>query len=178
MTTYVALLRGVNVGGARRLSMPDLRAELTYAGYDAVRTYVQSGNIVLAGDVPAARLEEELRALIERRLGVDTPVLVRTRDQLAEVVARNPLADVADDPRRLQVTFLSDEPAPEVVRDLLTADVAPEQAAVAGREIYAWHPDGIQRSPLARLLTDQRLGVTASARSWRTVTALLALADE
>jgi uncharacterized protein (DUF1697 family) len=93
-------------------------------------------------------------------------------------VDRNPFAGVADDPKRYQVSFLSAKPKAAVVRALEAADVAPEQVAVSGREIYAWHPDGIQRSPLAKLLTDEKLGVTATARNWSTVTNLLELARE
>jgi uncharacterized protein (DUF1697 family) len=105
-------------------------------------------------------------------------VVVRTRDELADVVARDPLGEVADDPRRYQVSFLSGMPDAAVIRELEAQDVAPERFVVSGREIYAWYPSGIQRSPLARLLSDDRLGVTATARNWNTVTKLLALADE
>ena len=105
-------------------------------------------------------------------------MVVRTARELAGVVNRNPFADVADDPKRYQVSFLSAKPEAAVVRALEAADVAPEQVAVSGREIYAWHPEGIQRSPLAKLLTDRKLGVTATARNWSTVTKLLELARE
>ena len=110
-------------------------------------------------------------------LGMEVPVIVRTRDEIAGVVRRNPLSDVADDPKRLQVSFLASQPAPAVVRELSSIDVAPERMVLSGREVYAWHPDGIQSSPLARLLSERRLGVTATARNWTTVTKLLELAD-
>lgn len=105
-------------------------------------------------------------------------MLVRTRDELAAVVERDPLGDVADDPKRYQVSFLSARPARAVERELAAADLAPERVVVSGREIYAWHPGGLQRSRLAALLTDRRLGVAATARNWNTVTALLALAED
>ena len=177
MTTYVALLRGINLGARNRVSMPDLRTALGEAAYEEVRTYVQSGNVVLVSDAAAADLERDLQALVAGRLGVDTPILVRTADELAGVVERNPFADVADDPKRHQVSFLSAPLAADVERDLLAADLAPERVAVDGREIHAWHPAGIQRSPLAGRLTDKRLGVTATARTWRTVLALHELAS-
>ena len=176
MTTWIALLRGINLGSHNRVSMPDLRAALADAGYEEVRTYVQSGNVVLDGDASAAELERDLQALIADRCGVDTPVLVRSAEELAGVVERNPFAEIADDPKRHQVSFLSAPPADDVVRGLLDADLAPERVVVDGREIHAWHPAGIQRSPLANRLTDKRLGVTATARNWRTVTALHELA--
>ena len=104
--------------------------------------------------------------------------MVRTRAELAAVVEGDPFADVADDPKRYQVSFLSAKPRAAAVRALEQAEIEPERVAVRGREIYAWHANGIQRSPLAKLLDDKRLGVTATARNWNTVTKLLALADE
>ena len=83
-----------------------------------------------------------------------------------------------DDPARYQVSFLSAKPKATVVRELAAVDVEPERFVVTGRELYAWHPGGIGRSPLAKLLTEKRLGVSATARNWKTVTKLLALADE
>jgi uncharacterized protein (DUF1697 family) len=179
VTTWIALLRGINLGPRRRVSMPDLRGELIDAGYGDVRTYLQSGNVVLSSDhADPAELEQELEELVAGRLGVETPVLVRTRDELAAVVAHDPLAGAAEDPKRYQVIFLSAALDDATTADLEAADIAPERLAVEGRELYTWHPEGIQRSALARLLTDRRLGVTTTARNWRTVTALLALADD
>lgn len=158
--------------------MAALRELLSGLGYDDVRTYLQSGNVVLSSRVSADRLERELEQQLAAGFGADVRVLVRTRDELADVVARDPLGKVADNPARYLVSFLSAEPDPDVVRELTTVDVAPEQFVVSGRELYAWHPDGIQRSPLAKLLSERRLGVVATARNWNTVTKLLALADE
>jgi uncharacterized protein (DUF1697 family) len=178
MARQIALLRGINLGSRRRVAMAELRDLLNGLGYGDVRTLLQSGNVVLTSTAAPARLERELEAQIAAGLGVDVQVIVRTRDELADVIEHNPLAGVADDPRRYQVSFLSAEPDREIVRELVAADVAPEQVAVRGREIYAWHPEGIQRSALAKLISDPRLGVTATARNWNTVTKLLALADD
>jgi len=177
MTVHVALLRGINLGANRRVAMGDLRELLARHGYEDVRTHLQSGNVILSAGVAPATLERDLARLIADGLGVQAPVIVRTRDELAEVVERNPLAGVADDPKRYQVSFLSAEPAREVVRALEGADVEPERIAISGREIYVWHAGGIQRSPAAKLVTDARLGVTATARNWNTVTKLLELAS-
>jgi uncharacterized protein (DUF1697 family) len=178
MTRQIALLRGINVGRHNRVAMGDLRALLVKLGYGDVRTYVQSGNIVLDSDAKPERLGRELEKHIADNLGVAPQIVVRTRDELADVVARNPLADVADELKLYQVSFLSGELDPDVVAELAGVDVAPERVVVSGREIYAWHPEGIQRSPLVKLLSERRLGVTATARNWRTVTTLLAMADE
>jgi uncharacterized protein (DUF1697 family) len=143
-----------------------------------VRTLLQSGNVVLTSRARPATLERDLRKHISDGLGVDCDVIVRTRDELAAVVERNPLGDVADDPKRYTVAFLAGEPDSAVVQEIAAADVAPERFAADGRELYTWHPGGIQNSQLAKLLTPERLGVTLTARNWNTVMKLLALADE
>jgi uncharacterized protein (DUF1697 family) len=177
LTRYVALLRGVNVGAHRRIAMSDLRELLGGLGYGDARTLLQSGNVVLASEAGPKELARELEHQILSGLGVDTQVIVRTRDELATVVAHNPLVEVADDLKRYQVSFLAAKPDQRLMREIGRMDLAPERFAYRGREIYAWHPQGIQRSPLARLLSERRLGVGVTARNWRTVTALLALAD-
>ena len=108
------MLRGINLGPNRRVPMAELRALLTDAGYEDVRTYVQSGNIVLRSSQPVARLERDVAGLLHDRFGFEVPVVGRTAAQLAKVVARNPLGDVADDPKRYQVSFLSAPLAPNV----------------------------------------------------------------
>jgi uncharacterized protein (DUF1697 family) len=177
MPRQIALLRGINLGSHKRVGMGPLRELLVRLGYGDVRTYLQSGNVVLTSPASPERLQRELEQQIAEELGLETRVLVRTRDELADVIERDPLAGVADNPRRYQVSFLSAEPDAEVVRELGRVDVAPERFVVSGREIYTWHPDGIQRSKLNKVLSDRSLGVVATARNWNTVTKLLALAD-
>jgi uncharacterized protein (DUF1697 family) len=177
MPRQVALLRGINLGARNRVAMGDLRELLTGLGYGDVRTLLQSGNVVLSSRVGGERLERALREQIADGLGVDAPVITRTRDEIADVIERNALAAVATDPKRYQVSFLTGEPVADVVRELAAIDVAPELLAISGREIYTWHPDGIQNSPVAKLLSERRLGVGATARNWNTVQKLLALAD-
>ena len=158
--------------------MSDLRALLVGLGYGDVRTHLQSGNVVLE----SGKSPEQLRRTIEKALAdefeVDVEIFVRTRDELADVIARDPLGDVADDPSRYLVSFLSAEPDPARVREAAAADAGQERFAVSGRELFAWHPGGVHASKLARVVTERRLGVTATARNWTTLTKLLALADE
>ena len=158
--------------------MPELRELLAGAGFDDVRTYLQSGNVLLSSKASRERLARKCEREIAGRFGLDIEVVVRTRDELAEVVRRNPLGDVAVNPKRYQVSFLAAEPDPEVVRKLAAAAVPPEQFVAIGRELYAWHPEGVARSRLWALLAGRGLGVPATARNWTTVTKLLAMADE
>jgi uncharacterized protein (DUF1697 family) len=178
MARQIALLRGINLGSARRVPMARLREVLTDAGHGDVRTLLQSGNVVLTSGLKPDRLERELEKQIAAEFGFDVSVLVRTRDELADAIERDPLGKVADDPKRYMVNFLSGEPGPQIADALEAVDAGPDRFVISGREIYSWHPDGLARSDLAKALADRRLGVTATARNWNTVTKLLALADD
>jgi uncharacterized protein (DUF1697 family) len=175
---HVAMLRGINLGPRRRVPMADLRTLLTEAGYEDVRTYVQSGNIVLRSPAKPAEVERELQRLISERFGFDVPVVVRSRAQLAAIVKADPLGDVADDPKRYVVTFLAEKPGGDVVHRLQGLATDSEQFTSAGRQMYTWHPDGQARSKLAAALTGKGLGANATARNWTTVTTLLEMAAE
>ena len=177
MPPQVAFLRGINLGSNRRVSMGDLRELLEGHGYEDVRTHLQSGNVILSTTVSGVPLERALERQLADGLGIEVEVLVRSRKQLADVVARDPLGTVAKNPSRYLVSFLRSKPPAKVVRDLTAADLAPARLVIAGRELYAWHPDGVQQSKLSKVLA-QRLGVAATARNWNTVTKLLELASE
>ena len=177
MARYVALLRGVNLGANRRVPMAELRALLEEMGFEDVRTLLQSGNVGLTSRKSAKAVREALEAVIADRFGVATDVVLRTHAELAALVAANPLGSVADDPKRLQVWFLSGKPKAAAVKALEAADVAPEVIAVAGREIHVWHAGGIQRSPASKVLERADLGVIGTARNWNTVEKLLDLAS-
>ena len=177
MARLVVLLRGINIGSRNRISMPELRGALEDAGYDDVRTYLQSGNVVLTSTASAKKVARECERLIADRFGLEIGVVARTRNELAEVVKRNPLARVAKDPKRYQVSFLERKPTAEIVRELKSVAADREEVVSIGREIYAWHPAGVARSKLWAQLAGKNLGVTATARNWTTVTKLLELAD-
>jgi uncharacterized protein (DUF1697 family) len=174
----IALLRGVNLGPRNRIAMPALRELLNSAGFEDVRTHLRSGNVVLSSGSPPEQVAVECERLIGERFDLDIDVVARTRDELAQVVRRNPLGEVADDPKRYQVSFLETELAPQEIRRLATLAVGDERLAAIGRELYAWHPDGVARSRLWAGLADRALGVKATARNWTTTTTLLRIADE
>jgi uncharacterized protein (DUF1697 family) len=170
-------LRGINLGPHKRVAMPELRALLTDAGFEDVRTYVASGNVVLSSGLGANKLSARCEKLISERFGFDVDVIVRSADELAEIVRLNPLADVADNPKRYQVSFCDGEPDPEAVEKAAMAAAPSEKLVSIGRELYAWHPDGIGRSKMWTKLAGSGLGVRATARNWSTVTALLEIAS-
>jgi uncharacterized protein (DUF1697 family) len=158
--------------------MPELRSALEKAGFGDVRTHLQSGNVVLENRAKPESVGRKVERLISDRFGLEIPVVVRSRAQLAAVVKRNPLAKVATDPKRYQVTFLSAKLSAKVVRELEEAAAPEERVVVAGREVYAWHPKTIARSKLWTKLAGKTLGVTATSRNWATVEALLELTGE
>jgi uncharacterized protein (DUF1697 family) len=168
VTRWVALLRGVNVGGHRRVPMADLRAGLEGAGFTDVRTYLQSGNAVVSGGPSgAAEVAGLVRSAVLSSCGVEADVVVRSAPEMADLVARLPWPDRAAAPTLLHVLLLSGEPA-EVRTSRVGDD---EQVLLDGREVWIWYGAGAGRS---RLQVDTA-GVVATARNWRTVTALAGL---
>jgi uncharacterized protein (DUF1697 family) len=176
MANRVALLRGINIGPRRRVSMPDLRALIEGLGHTDVETLVQSGNVVFTSRAAPATLERKLEEEIERQLGVDPKVVVRTRDELAAAIEANPF-DVPANPKDLHVTFLSGEPGAAARETLEATDFGPDRLAFHGREIYLLYDDGMGRSELAKQLARAKLGVVATDRNWNTVTQLLEMCD-
>jgi uncharacterized protein (DUF1697 family) len=178
MGRHVVLLRGVNLGSRNRIAMPALRSALEEAGFGDVKTYVQSGNVVLTSRAKAETVQRKIEKVLEESFGLEIPVVVRSSAELAAVVRRNPLRRVATDPRRYQVTFLSAKLSAEVARELEELAAPEERVAIAGREVYAWHPKTIARSKLWAKLAGKSLGVTATSRNWATVEALHAMASD
>jgi uncharacterized protein (DUF1697 family) len=174
----IVLLRGVNLGPRNRVAMPELRRRLEAAGFEDVATYLQSGNVVLSSDLAARRLADACRDVVRELAGLEIAVVTRTRAELARVVEENPLADVATDPKRYQVSFLDAKLDPKKLRELEEVAADSERVVAVGRELYAWHPAGVARSKLWARLAAADLGVTATARNWTTVTKLLEHADQ
>jgi uncharacterized protein (DUF1697 family) len=175
---HVVLLRGINLGARNRIAMGELREALEDAGFKDVRTYLQSGNVVLESTAKSESVARKCERVIAKRFGLEVAVVARTRADLGRIVKRNPLAKVAKEPKRYQVSFLSAKLTAKVVRELESAAAESEQVVVIGREVYAWHPKTIARSRLWTMLAGKGLGVTATSRNWTTVEALLALAGE
>jgi uncharacterized protein (DUF1697 family) len=176
-TRYVALLRGINVGKARQVSMPRLTEILDARGHGNVRTHLRSGNVVLDSPLGEAELAADVETAIEGEFGFAVPVVVRTGAEIAAVVAGDPFASVATDPARYLVTFLPGKPAAKDVAALPPVEGGGEYL-VRGRELYLWLPDGIANTPIAAWKWDKLLGVAGTGRNWNTVTRLAELAAE
>jgi uncharacterized protein (DUF1697 family) len=175
LKTYVALLRGINLGARNKVSMPDLRALFEGLGAEDVETYVQSGNVVFrSGDDPAT-LTDAIQKRISRDLGLSVTVLVRTRQQFAKVFTGNPFATDNREPTSLHVTFLAAKADAARVRKLDPKRAEPDEFRVVGQEIYLHCPNGYGRSKLTNAYFEKQLGVAATTRNWKTVTKLTEL---
>ena len=174
MTSYVAFLRGVNVGGKNKVPMKELRAVLDGMGYQNVRTYIQSGNILFdADDFDEERVAGEMHAAIQEHFGVSSPVVLRSAPELEAVAAHVPLDASSIEPVKLHVMLLNKVPAPEDVARLDPDRSPGDTFVVQNREIYVHFPNGAARTKLGVDYFDRVLGVTATARNWNTITTLL-----
>jgi uncharacterized protein (DUF1697 family) len=179
MSSLIALLRAVNLAGANRVPMPELRATVEGLGFQAVRTLLASGNVVFAGrPQPDQTLESKLAAALKKRLGVATDFFVRTAREWKGIVDANPFPDEAsDDPAHLLVLFMRDAPGAKRLAGLQAAIKGREQVRGAGRHAYLVYPDGIGRSKLTMAVIEKALETRGTARNWNTVLKLQKMAE-
>ncbi|WP_394768267.1 DUF1697 domain-containing protein [Lacisediminihabitans sp.] len=176
MVRYVALLRGINVGTAKAISMADLAEVFAGLGFSAVRTVLRSGNVAFSSADPlAVDAARSIEAAVHSSTGVQSSVLLLAGADLAEIVAANPLLGVATDGSKSFVTFASS--MPDRLEVPQAAAIAPELLAVGERAIYQWMPNGSQQTRVPRSFWKQFDG-TVTARNWNTVTRLLDLVGE
>jgi uncharacterized protein (DUF1697 family) len=188
MATHVALLRGINLGGKNKVAMADLRALVAGLGHTDVSTYIQSGNVLFTDpdDADCAVTARAITEAIAATLGVTSPVVVVTREELAQILAANPFPDEPD-PRRVHAVVLSESPWPELevkldaARAKSAAASGTDEVLAIGRTLYLHTPDGYGRSVLAeallRVVSSPKSGATGTARNWATMTKLLELCD-
>lgn len=170
--TYVALLRGINVGGKAKVSMPDLRGVFERLGHRDVRTYLQTGNVAFAAPADAGGeqdLTEAIRRQVASDLGIDVAVLLRTGEELTTIVAANPFLGREEDPTKLHVTFLDRVPDTAVAARIPVPAGESGVPAAIGREVYLHCPDGYGRTKLHNTYLEKKLGAVGTTRNWRTV---------
>lgn len=174
MPEWICLPRALNLGSVNKVGMPQLRKALAAAGFDDVRTYVQSGNVVFSSRLRSdAKVGSAVRAVLREEFGVDSPVLVRTPKQIRDVLAWNPFPEQAvASPATVQVIHLDAEPDAERVRAELAKDWSPDGLAINGLEACISHATGMHASRLQHAALLKRLGVNGTARNWRTLVAI------
>lgn len=181
MKTYISILRGINVGGHRKIFMADLRKMYIDMGFISVKTYIQSGNVVFQSKSPLAI--HELEALLEDRIsmtfGHEVPVLIRTLDEWAQAMAENPfLTDPEIDIAHLSMTLFNAEPDSKLIDSLNTSGFLPDKIMFNGKHAYILCPGGkFHLSPITHSLLEKKLKVKASTRNWKTVMKLKSLSE-
>ncbi len=176
LSTHLALLRGINVGGKNMLPMKELVEIFLDVGCSDVRTYIQSGNVIF--NAPP-RLLESLRGAVEQRIaaqfGYQIPIVLRTASQLAEAIGNNPFLKPGADLKPLHVLFLADLPTPQAIAKLDPERSRPDAFVVHNREIYLHLPNGVAGTKLTNSYFDSKLATVSTGRNWATVLKLLEL---
>ena len=171
---WVALLRAINLGRRNKVPMAGLRTLFEELGCDSVRSYIQSGNVLFekrASD--RVRLARRLERGVEETFGVPAAVILRTFEEVGDLAGSHPFGG---DTSKTQVTFLAREPDRAAVRRLEALDFAPDRFELRGSDVLLHYPNGVQGARLSCGLLERKLGITGTARNWRTVTRLAELA--
>jgi uncharacterized protein (DUF1697 family) len=169
---YVALLRGINVSGQKKIKMLDLRAMCGQMGLQEVQTYIQSGNIIFeSSEEDTTVLEKDLKEQIQATFGFDVPVMVLTQTYLQEVAENNPFLEKNPelDTKLLHVTFLAKQPAEDLVKALAEKEYGTDEFEVIGSRVYLYFPNGYGRTKLTNNIFEKKLQVAATTRNWRTI---------
>ncbi|WP_232660383.1 DUF1697 domain-containing protein [Pseudonocardia sp. TRM90224] len=176
MPRYAVLLRGINVGKAKRIAMADLRELLTDLGYTAVRTHLNSGNAVVTGpEADPAEQAARIEAAIEAKAGFSSRTVVLTAEHVGEIVAAHPFTEVADNGSRMMVHVLAAPPDPALVAEHDPVALDPEWTRRGDRVFYQWCPDGLLEAPPVGGYAEKHLGVAVTTRNWNTMSKLAEL---
>jgi uncharacterized protein (DUF1697 family) len=174
MPIYISLLRGINVGGNKRIKMDTLRTSLEALGLEQVKTHIQSGNVVFkAAKLTPAALSTKIEASILKTFGFQVSVITRTADEINKAIAGNPfLKQTGIDSEKLHIAFLSEAPVPAALKRLAELTMAPDQSRCLGKELYLYFPNGVSGSSLWKHPLDRVLSVITTTRNWKTVNTL------
>lgn len=176
---YIALLRGINVGGHKKIKMADLRTYLQELPFEAVQTYIQSGNIVFeSSQGNPADLEKQIHDKIFEKCGFEVAIIVRTPAELKEIIAACPYSPENGQPlKQIYFTLLANQPATVAVEALKSFNCDPELWEIKGTTLYSFAANGAAKSKLNNSILEQKLKVTATTRNWNTMNKLLAMAN-
>lgn len=175
-TTYVVLLKAVNVSGKNIMKMKDLREALLLAGFTNVSTYIQSGNIVLNAATTPIEIEKQVRQIIKKTFGLEIKVFVKSNKDLKSILKDIP-PHPSIEPNRLFITVLDKAPAKEVVTTLSERDFSPEWYFLKNKILYFYLPNGVSKAKLSNAFFERVLQVNATGRNLNTINALIKLSE-
>jgi uncharacterized protein (DUF1697 family) len=177
MTVYISLLRGINVGGKKSLKMADLRTLYESLGFDKVKSYVQSGNVVFTSDETATTIATTIHDAIAEKFAYNVHVMVYTVETWHKLMDANPFTNDSDkDPKHLHITLLDALPDEEAINDISAIDIGADDYIIIGKVVYLHCPNGYGRTKINNNFWEKKLKVSATTRNWNTVNKLLALA--
>jgi uncharacterized protein (DUF1697 family) len=180
MPVLISLLRGVNLGGHRKVNMGDLRALYESLGFEDVQTYINSGNVIFRTSArDPVRLRKRIEVAIEKACGFRSDVILRTPSDLRDVLARNPFAARPGiEGSRLGIHFLAAEPGAALREQALAINTGPEELHIHPRELFIYYTNGMARPNLSLALVEKTLGTLGTSRNWNTVRKLLEMAEK
>jgi len=177
----ISFLRGVNMTGHNSIKMTDLSELFLKIGLKDAETYIQSGNVVFSeiGEILPSDLTSSIEQAILNRFNYAIPVMIRSRKELADLFTSNPfLEEPGFDPSKMAVIFLHDEPSDNQLRKVEDVDYPPDKFEIIGREIYTYCPNGFGKTKIYTNFFEKKMGVSGTARNWKTITTLLAIAEK
>lgn len=171
MNRKIALLRGINVGGKRKLPMVELRKMLEKLGFSEVETYIQSGNVAFnaSADADNSKIEGQVEKAIESEFGYDVPVIIRTAEEIEEAIKQNPYYEEGCDIKPLHLTFLNSIPSKEALQKTTSYTFKTDKFEIIGKNVYLYCPENYHKTKLTNSFFEKNLKVKASNRNWRTV---------
>lgn len=179
MTTYISILRGINVGGHRKILMAELRKMYEQLGFSQVKSYIQSGNMVFKSDKKTS--SQELEILIEKSIketfGHEVPVLIRTSEEWEIAIETNPFLNEESNTNKLFITFLSESPSSELKDELSNMDFSPDKLETIDKCVYLYCERKYHETKMTHSLIERKLKVKATARNWKTIMKLKELCD-
>ncbi|MCB9451117.1 MAG: DUF1697 domain-containing protein [Anaerolineaceae bacterium] len=179
MPVYISLLRGINVGGNKKIRMAELKALYESLGFTNVQTLLQSGNVIFETAADPAQLAAQIEAGVFNTFGFESKIILRTCADLRAVVEHAPYtAEQLAEPSKALVTFLATAPGDTAIQTLLNDHQGPEVLQVVGQELFVFYTDGAGRSKLTNVFIEKRLKTTGTARNWNTILKLLNLCGE
>jgi len=176
----IALLRGINVGGRRKILMADLKSLFEKMNFSNIKTYIQSGNIIfdVQRETDTTQLSQNIRRAIKNEFGYDVPVIVRTPEELESALLQHPFSGQTTNHTQLHVTFLSEEPSKENCKKLESYDVKPDKFLIRKKDVFLYCEGKYHTSKLTNDFIEKKLNVNATTRNWRTLKKLAELSEK
>ena len=176
MPTYIALLRGINVSGQKKILMAELRTQTESLGFENVKTYIQSGNLFFdTKEKSESTIADQIKTMIKKHWGFEVPIIIRTPAQLKKVIKKHPY--LKEDEKRVAVSFLSAKPTKAAIAAALEWDSKNDVFEIHGKDVYLFCPNGFGTSKLTNNFFERKLKVEATTRNLRSVNKLIAIAE-